>query len=72
MKGNIHSTHMYISINLSNKYLLSTYYVVDALPGADDTVTKKKDTTNWGICLRQNVVMSVPFLNPSLSSLPLR
>lgn len=55
MKKNIHSICIYLFIHLFDKYLLSTYYVLDALPGADDTATTKKDTTNRGICLRLNI-----------------
>ena len=58
MKRNIHST----GIHLSNNYLLSTYYVLDTVDGADDTATKTKDTTNRRTCLRQNILMSVFFL----------
>lgn len=32
MKKNIHSICIYLFIHLFDKYLLSTYYVLDALP----------------------------------------
>lgn len=55
MKKNIHSTGIYLFIHLFDKYLLSIYYVLDALPGADDTATTTKDTSNRGVCLRLNM-----------------
>lgn len=42
MRGNINSTGIHLSICFSNKYLLSTYCVLDSVPDADDTATKTK------------------------------
>lgn len=56
MKKNIHRT----GIHFSSKYL-HTYYMTDTVAGNDDTRRRMKDTTNRGICLKQEMLMFVPF-----------
>lgn len=64
MKKNIHRT----GIHFSSKYL-HTSYMIDIVAGNDDTRRRMKDTTNRGICLKQEMLMFAPFLNHSLFSM---
>lgn len=62
MKRHIHSAGICLSSHLFNKYLLSTYYLLEVLAGADDIATEKKDTTTRRGCFKAKYSHVCPLL----------